>query len=140
MAHVDDTLGHKDESLGGLVKQLSTQMSTLVREEIALARAEMVEKAGGAGLAVAMLIAAALLGVLAAGVLSACFVLAIALALPGWLAALIVGVAYLLFAGILVMAGVRKVKRTGAPIPEQTIETVKEDVSWAKGLTRSAKG
>jgi uncharacterized membrane protein YqjE len=139
MVEADDTFEQNDPSLGGLVKVLSTQISTLVRQEIALARAEMAAKAKGIGLAAAALIVAAVLAFLAAGVLSACFVLAIAPALPGWLAALIVAAAYLLVAGILVLIGVGSVKRTGKPVPKHTIETVKEGASWARHPTRSAE-
>ncbi len=128
-----------DDSLGGLVKQLSKDMSKLVRQEVALARAEMTEKAGGIGKAVVPLLIAAFFSLFAAGVLSACIVLAIAIALPTWLAALIVGAAYLVIAGILAMVGVRMAKRVKAPVPRQTLETVKEDLSWARHPTRSAE-
>lgn len=127
-----------DKSLGDLLKELSADLSTLVRQEIALARLEMTEKAKIYAGASGMMIVAAVLGVLALGVLTACIILAIDVALPAWLAALIVGVAYLVIAGILVLIGVALLKRAGKPVPQQTIETIKEDVSWARHRAKSA--
>jgi uncharacterized membrane protein YqjE len=128
-----------DTSLGDLLKELSTDISVLVRQEVALAKVEMSEKAQTYARASAMMAVAAILAMLAIGVLTACIVLAIDVALPAWLAALIVGGAYLIIAGILVLVGMARLRRAGKPVPEQTIETIKEDVSWARQRARSAK-
>ena len=128
-----------DASLGDLLKGLSTDISALVRQEVALAKVEMNEKARTYAGASAMMVVAAMLALLAIGVLTACVILAIDVALPAWLAALIVGVAYLVIAGILVLVGVALLRRAGKPVPEQTIETIKEDVSWARQRARSAR-
>jgi uncharacterized membrane protein YqjE len=127
-----------DRALGDLLKEVMTDGSMLIRQEIALARVEMAEKAKVYASASAMMAVAAILGVFALGVLTACIILAIDLALPAWLAALIVAAAYLVVAGILVVVGITRMRRAGKPVPEQTIETIKEDVSWARHQARSA--
>ena len=66
-------------------------------------------------------------------------IIAISLALPAWLAALIVTGAYLLLAIVLAVAGVRRLSRGAKSAPEQTTETVKEGVSWARRLRASKK-
>ncbi len=126
-----------DRSFGDLLKALMEDLAILFRQEIALARVEMTEKATVYARASLMMIVAALLGLFALGVLTACIVLAIDVALPAWAAALIVGVAYLFIAGVLVLVGVVRLRQAGKPVPEQTIETIKEDVSWAKEQARS---
>jgi high-affinity Fe2+/Pb2+ permease len=85
-----------------------------------------------------MIAVAAMLALLAIGVLTACIILAINVALPAWLAALIVGIAYLIIAGVFVSVGMARLRRAGKPLPEQTIETIKEDVSWARHRAKSA--
>jgi len=127
-----------DRPLGDLLKELNQEISRLVRDEIALARVEMTQKMSAMAKAAGLLGAAAFIGLLAAGVLTATIVLAIDVALPAWLAALIVTVAYLIIAGVLAAVGYARLKRAGKPLPEQTIETLKEDVSWARHRARSA--
>jgi tetrahydromethanopterin S-methyltransferase subunit C len=82
---------------------------------------------------------AGLVGLMAAGALTAFAVLALATFLPEWLAALIVGVVLAVVAYVLAMQGKERVKEAGPPVPEQTIETVKEDVEWAKTRATSAR-
>lgn len=127
-----------DRPLSELLKELTADISMLVRQEIALAKVEMSEKAKIYARASAMMAVAAVLALLAIGVLTACIVLAIDVALPAWLAALIVAVAYLIIAGIIALVGMARMRRAGKPVPQQTIETIKEDVSWAKHRARSA--
>ncbi|MGH3099456.1 MAG: phage holin family protein, partial [Thermoleophilia bacterium] len=73
----------------------------------------------------------------ALGALTACFILALNAIMPAWLAALIVAVVYGIIAFVLVKQGQAKIKAAAPPVPEQTIETVKEDVEWAKTQMRS---
>jgi hypothetical protein len=127
-----------DRSFSDLLKELVEGLSVLVRQEIALARTEMSDKAKLYLRASAMMIVAAVVALFALGVLTACIILALHLVLAAWLAALIVGVAYLLVTVILVLVGRARLKQAGRPVPEQTIETIKEDVSWAKHRARSA--
>ena len=128
-----------DQPIGELLKQLATETTTLVRQELDLAKAEMREKAGKAGPGFGMIGAAGGVALLALGTLTASFVLALDGALPNWLAALIVAVVYGAVATVLYKRGKERVDDAGSPAPRQTIETVKEDVEWAKHPTASAK-
>lgn len=139
MPHTIDHHPHDyDRPLGDLLKELMSEASLLIRQEVALARTEMTEKFKVMARASVMLIVAAFVGLLAAGVLTATIVLAIDVALPAWAAALIVTVAYLIIAGVFGLVGVKRLQKVGKPVPEQTIETIKEDISWAKHQARSA--
>lgn len=117
---------------GELVRQLAAETSTLVRQELALFRAEMLAKGRRAGLGLGELSGAGLMGLCAVGALTACFIAALALALPVWAAALIVAVVYGIAAGVLALIGRRQLERSLPPTPERTARTVKEDIEWAK--------
>jgi Putative Actinobacterial Holin-X, holin superfamily III len=127
-----------DQSIGELVKDLAAETSTLVRQELDLAKAEMTERGKVMGKGAGMLGAAAGVGLLAAGAVTACLIAALDLAMATWLAALIVTVAYGAAAGALAMTGRKQIREASPPVPEQTIDSVKEDVQWAKTRTRSA--
>ena len=129
----------RDRPIGELLKQLASETTTLVRQELDLAKAEMREKAGKAGPGFGMWGAAGATALLAAGALTAFLILALDGAMPNWLAALIVGLAYALIAAVLYVTGKRRVEEAGSPVPEKTIESVKEDVQWAKHPTTSAR-
>ena len=75
----------------------------------------------------------------AAGALTAFFVLVFSVFLPEWAAALMVGAVLAAAAYVLVRQGKERVAEAGKPVPEQTIETVKEDVEWAKTRATSAR-
>jgi uncharacterized membrane protein YqjE len=128
----------RDQSIGELVKDLATETSTLVRQEIDLAKAEMTERGQRAGKGAAILGAAALVGLLAAGALTACLIAALDLAMATWLAALVVTVVLGAIAAALAMTGRKQIQEAAPPVPEQAIDSVKEDVQWAKTRTRSA--
>jgi hypothetical protein len=128
----------RDQSIGELVKDLAGETSTLVRREIDLAKAEMTERAKLAGKGAATLAAGAIAALLALGALTACLIAALDLAMPTWLAALVVAVVYAAIAGVLAQTGRKQVQEATPPVPEETIESVKEDVQWAKTRTRSA--
>jgi hypothetical protein len=128
----------RDQSIGELVKDLAEETSTLVRREIDLAKAEMTERAKLAGKGAATLAAGAIVALLALGALAACLIAALDLVMPTWLAALIVAVVYAAIAGVLALTGRKQVQEATPPVPEETIESVKEDVQWAKTRTRSA--
>ena len=129
----------RERSVGELLKQLADETTTLMRQELELAKAEMREKAGKAGPGFGMWGAAGAMALLALGSLTAFLILALDGAMPNWLAALIVGLVYAAIAGLLYLRGKRKVDEAGSPVPEQAIETLKEDVQWAKHPTTSAK-
>ena len=125
--------------MGELLKQLADESSTLVRQELELAKAELREKAKTAGAGIGMWLVAGVVGLAAVGALTAFFILALGGALPDWAAALIVAGAYAAIAGALFYLGKQRVVDAGPPVPEQTIDTLKEDVEWAKHPTTSAK-
>ncbi|MDQ3849667.1 MAG: phage holin family protein [Actinomycetota bacterium] len=121
-----------DPSVAELLKQLSEQTSTLVRQELELAKIELESKGKKAGLGAGMFGAAGLFGLFALATLTACAVLALDTAMAGWLAALIVAVVYGAVAGGLALSGKAKVTEAVPPVPEQTVDSVKEDVKWTK--------
>ena len=129
----------RERPVGDLVKQLASQTSTLVRQELDLAKAEMTEKATIAGKGAGLIGGAAVVGLLAAGALTACLILVLSEAMDAWLAALIVAVVMGAVAAVLGLAGRNKVRQATPAVPEQTVETVKEDVEWAKTRTPSAR-
>ena len=129
----------RERRVGELLKELSTETSTLVRQELELAKAEMAEKGKQAGLGAGMFGGAGLFGLLALGALTACVIAAFATGMDLWLAALIVTVVYAVIAGVLALVGRRKTREAAPPAPEQAIESTKEDVQWAKSRAKSAR-
>jgi uncharacterized membrane protein YqjE len=128
-----------EESIAELVKRLADQTNTLVKQEIELAKAELTEKGRVAGAGAAMFGAAALVGLLAAGALTACLIALLQTAVDHtWLAALIVALVYAAIAAVLALRGRDRIRAATPPAPEKTIESVKEDAEWAKTRTRSA--
>ena len=138
---VNDTNGNdlRERPIGELLKQLSEETTTLVRKELDLAKAEMTEKAKEAGKGAGMFGAAGILGFLALGALTAFFIMLLDGAVPNWAAALIVAAVYAAIAGVLALTGRNKVQEATPPMPEQTVETIKEDVQWAKTQKPSAR-
>ena len=128
-----------EASLGELVKQLSEQSSRLARQEVELAKAELAVKGKRAGIGIGMFGGAGAFGLYAFGALTAAAVLALATAMDGWLAALIVAVVYGAIAGILALQGKHKVEQATPPVPEEAAESVKEDVQWAKTRAQDAR-
>jgi uncharacterized membrane protein YqjE len=136
-AHGDPEL--RERSVPELVKQLADQTSTLVRQEVDLAKAEVTEKGQQIGKGAGLIAAAAVIALLAAGALTAFLIMLLDGALPNWLSALIVAVVFFAIAGILALVGRNRIRAAAPPVPEQTVETVKEDVEWAKTRTGSAQ-
>jgi hypothetical protein len=128
-----------DASLGELVKQLSEQSSRLARQEVELAKAELAVKGKRAGIGVGMFGGAGAFGFYGFGALAAAAILALATAVDGWLAALIIAVVYGVVAGILALQGKHKVREAVPPVPEVATESVKEDVQWAKTRAQQAR-
>jgi uncharacterized membrane protein YqjE len=127
-----------DQSVGQLLRELSQETSTLVRQEVQLAKAELAQKAKQASKGAGLLVGAAVLGLAVLGAFTAFLIAVIALALPVWLAALVVTVFYALLVAGLGLAGRAALRKATPAKPEQTIETVKEDVQWAKTQAKSA--
>jgi uncharacterized membrane protein YqjE len=127
----------RDKGLGELVKDLASQTSTLVRQEIKLAQAEVTEKGKVAGKGAGMLAGAAVVALLGLGALTAFLIIVLDSFLPLWVAALLVTVLWLAIAAVLGLAGKNAIQKATPPAP-QTVETVKEDIQWAKTQTGSA--
>lgn len=127
----------REKGLGELVKDLASQTSTLVRQEIKLAQAEVTEKGKVAGKGAGMLAGAAVVALLGLGALTAFLIIVLDAAVPLWLAALIITVLWLAIAAVLGLAGKKAIQKATPPAP-QTVETVKEDIQWAKTQTGSA--
>ena len=129
----------EDRPIGELVRQLSDQTTTLVRQEIELAKAEMTAKGKQVGMGAGAFGGAGLFGLYAVGAITACLILALSTAVAGWLAALIVGVVYAAIAGVLALVGKKKTQAGGPPVPERAISSTKEDVEWAKTRAKTAR-
>jgi uncharacterized membrane protein YqjE len=139
MADHHGTNDLRDLPASELLKQLSDQTTTLVRQEIELAKLEFREKGKKAGMGAGMFGGAGVFGLYAVGALTATIILALATFLPGWVAALIVTVIYGAIAGVLALRGKSQVKEATPPMPEQAVETTKEDVRWVKTRAQSAR-
>jgi hypothetical protein len=127
----------RERSTGELLKQLAQETSTLVRQELDLARAEMSQKGRTAAPGLGMLGGAGAAALLALGAFTAFLILALDGAMPNWLAALVVALAYGIVGAVLYFRGKDRVEDAGPLVPEQTTETLKEDVEWAKTRTKS---
>ena len=129
----------RERSTVELLRRLSQETTTLVRQEIDLAKAEVAQKGKRAGLGAGLFGGAGVAGLLALGALSACVILALDTAMEGWLAALIVALVWAALAAVLALRGREKVQEATPPIPEQAKESVKEDVEWAKTQRKSGR-
>jgi len=127
----------RGRTLHELFSRLSRQVVLLVRQEIDLAKAELSQQARVVGFAAVLLAAATLFGVGAFAAVTTALILAIGLALPGWAAALLVAFGYGVFAGLLALFGMKRIRSSQLPAP-QTLETIKENVEWAKSRAKSA--
>jgi len=129
----------RERPIGDIAAQLMRDVSLLVRQEIALAKAELREKGKVALPGIGMIGGAGVVALCAAGALTAFLVLALSTFLDAWLAALIVGATLVAVAAGLALAGKERVEDAGALLPEQTIENVKEDAEWLKEHAKSGR-
>ena len=129
----------REESAAELVRKLSEQTTLLVRQELELAKAELSAKGKQAGIGAGMFGAAGMVGLYAVGALTACLILLLTKAVDTWVAALIVTGAYAGLAAILAFLGRSRLRRGVPPVPEQTVESVKEDVAWTKQRITEAR-
>jgi MFS family permease len=137
MEHHDGTM--RDRPVGDLVKDATEQAQTLIRQEVELAKAELSEKGKQAGIGAGMFGGASLFGLFAFAALTAAFIGAVDLAVPFWAAALIVAAAYGAVAGVLALTGKNRVQAATPPVPEEAVETVKEDVAWTKQRAQAGR-
>jgi hypothetical protein len=119
-----------------LVKHLSEQVSRLVKDELKLAQLEMTRKGKRAGLGIGMFGGSGLLALYGVGCLLAAAIIGLAVVLPAWAAALIVGGAIMLVAGIVALAGKGQLSRATPPVPKQAVESVKADLEEVKESAR----
>jgi Flp pilus assembly protein TadB len=122
----------QEASAGELVKQLSEQVSRLIRDELKLAEYEMTSKAKRIGRGAGMFGGSGLIALYAIGCLLAAAIIGLATVLPAWAAALIVGGALLVIAGLAALMGKSQVTKAVPPVPEQTVQSVKADVEEIK--------
>jgi len=121
-----------ERSLSELVQKLTEQSSELARKEVELAKAEVTAKGKQLGIGAGAFGAAGVIGLYAVGALTATLILLLATFLEGWIAALIVTLVYAAIAGALALTGKKKVEEAGPPIPEQAIDSTKQDIEAAK--------
>ena len=127
--------GGAERSTGELIKLMSEQVSTLVRDELKLAQLEMTRKGKQAGIGAGMLGGGGVIALYGLGCLIACTIIAISRVLAPWLSALIVGVALLAVAGMAALTGRAKLRQATPPVPEDTVQSVKADVDEIKERT-----
>jgi uncharacterized membrane protein YqjE len=125
-----------ERSTAELVKLASEQISRLVRDELRLAQAELARKGKHAGIGIGLFGGAGVLVLYGVGVLIATAVLALALVMPAWLAALIVTVSLLVVAAVLVLIGRVQMKRAAPPVPAEAVDSVKEDIGTVAEAVR----
>ena len=125
-----------DDSIADLIKQVTEESSRLVRTELKLAQVEMTEKAKTAGVGLGAFGAAGVLALFGVGCLIVTAIFALALVLPTWAAALIVGVVVLAIAGVAALIGKKKVSQAAPAVPSSTVENVKADVAEIKESVR----
>jgi Putative Actinobacterial Holin-X, holin superfamily III len=125
----------RDAPIADLLRSLLADVRLLVQREAQLARLELKDKGTHLGIAAGMIAGAGVVGLLALGTLIAAAVLGVAVALPAWAAALIVGTLLVLVAVVLFLVGRARMRALGSLVPTETIETVREDVAWMRRET-----
>jgi uncharacterized membrane protein YqjE len=128
-----------EQSTAELLRRLSEQTTELARKEIELAKLELQEKGRKAGIGAGLFGGAGALGFYALGAFTAFLILVLDKAMAAWLAALIVTLVYGAIAGVLALRGRTKVQEATPPVPEQAVETTKEDVEWVKTRAKAAR-
>lgn len=121
-----------EASVGQLMERLSAQVSALVRDEVALATAEMKRKGAQAGVGIGLGGLGAVVALLGLGALVAAAVLGLATVLAAWLAALVIGLVLLVFAGVISGFGITQVRHSAPLMPEQAVQSTKHDIETVK--------
>jgi hypothetical protein len=131
----DDDRLREERSLGQLFSELSQDTATLIREEINLAKAELSQKANKAGRNIAFLAVGGFVAYAGFLFLLAALTWGLAEFMALWLAALIVGAIVAIIGYVLVQKAINTLRKID-PVPEQTVETLKEDREWLKDQVR----
>lgn len=126
-----------ERSFGELVSDLTDQVKRLVRDEVRLGVLELKQKSTRMGVGAGLFGAAGLVALFGAGALVAAAIMALALVLPGWAAALVVAGALFVVAGISALVGRTQIKNATPPVPQEAIEGVRKDVEVVKQEVRS---
>lgn len=134
MAEVTNTYGQaeEDKPVGELVRQLTEQSSTLIRQELRLATAELQEKGKHAGVGAGMFGGAGVVALYGVGALIAAAIIGLATLIEPWIAAVIVGVVLLAVAGVVALLGKKQVQQATPAKPEQAIDSVQRDINTVK--------
>ncbi len=127
--------GGSERSTGELIKLMSEQVSTLVRDELKLAQLEMTRMGKQAGIGAGMMGGGGVISLYGLGCLIACAIIALSRVLAPWLSALIIGTALLVVAGIVTLMGRAKLRQATPPVPEETVQSIKADVDEIKERT-----
>jgi hypothetical protein len=138
MTTTQERLRHR--GIGELLGDFANETSDLLGKEIELARTEIGIQVKQAGAGAGLFGAAAVFGLLGLGALTACAVAAHALVMDTWLAALIVGAALLLVAGVFALAGRSKVRKVAPPVPERAIGEMKRDIATVQEGVQAGRG
>jgi len=125
----------RERSIPELLKDIVGNIQDIIRSEVLLAKTEMREEGGRAARAGSVLLFGGVLGFYALGFLLLCCVYALEMALPAWAAALVVGAVLGIIAAVILKAGSKRI-RAVSPTPRRTVETMKENVRWAKNQAR----
>jgi uncharacterized membrane protein YqjE len=128
-----------DASAAELAKQLAEQTSRLARQEVELAKVELAAKGKRAGLGAGMFGGAGVSALYMLGALTTAAISALATGVATWLAALIVAAIWGAIAGVMALTGKQKVQQATPPVPEHTVESVKEDVQWTKARAQQGR-
>jgi len=129
-----------EPSIADLVQRATEQTSRLVRDELRLAKLELAEKGKQAGAGAGLLGGGGLVALYGVAALLAALVLGLAEVMPGWLAALLVGVVLLLVAGVLAIAGRARVRRATPPVPEEAMDGLKRDIDAVTSAVKERGG
>lgn len=122
-----------------LIRSLVADLVSLARHEADLVKIELKHKVSTAGAAVGMFIVAGLVALFGLATLIAASVLALAIVLPAWAAALIVGVVLFAVAAALVLAGRAKIRAATPLTPKRSLDTAQEDIAWIRNKTEQLK-
>ena len=131
MAQTQMQLQKDERSLGDLFSELAAETGTLVRQEVALAQAELTTKAAVVGKNVGFLAIGGAIGYAALLAVLAGVILGLSYLMPPWIAAILVGVVVGIAAFVLVSSALAELKKTNLK-PEETVESIKEDAQWLK--------
>ena len=123
----------RDEPVGALVSDLTSDISRLVRDELQLAKSELKDKGKEAGVGIGLFGGAGTVALYGLGALIAAAICGLAVVLPAWLAALIVAVVLFAIAAVAALLGKRHVSQATPPVPQRAVEGVREDIEALRG-------